>query len=71
MKDVHIHFHVMVEGKNGFLTPVIFSPDVVRQFGQFIGAAKGRVKGRVLLVITLRRIGSVRACTKAGKVQDD
>jgi hypothetical protein len=32
VKDVHIHFHLMVEGRNGFLAPAIFSPAVVRQF---------------------------------------
>ena len=32
VKDVHIHFHLMVDGKKGFLAPAIFSPDVVRQF---------------------------------------
>ena len=32
VKDVHIHFHLRMEGKNGFFAPAIFSPDVVRQF---------------------------------------
>jgi len=32
VKDVRIHFHVTVEGRNGFLAPAIFGPDVVRQF---------------------------------------
>jgi hypothetical protein len=32
VKDVHIHFHLMTEGKNGFLAPAIFTPEVVRQF---------------------------------------
>jgi hypothetical protein len=32
VKDVHIHFHLMVDGKQGFLAPAIFSPEVVRQF---------------------------------------
>jgi hypothetical protein len=32
VKDVHIHFHLMVEGKKGFLAPAIFAPDVVKQF---------------------------------------
>jgi hypothetical protein len=32
VKDVHIHFHLMVEGRNGFLAPGMFSPDVVKDF---------------------------------------
>lgn len=32
VKDVHIHFHVSIDGKQGFLAPAIFTSDVVRQF---------------------------------------
>lgn len=32
VKDCHIHFHLMVEGKGGFFAPAIFSSEVVRQF---------------------------------------
>jgi type II secretory pathway pseudopilin PulG len=32
VKDVHIHFHLMMDGKQGFLAPSIFRPDVVKQF---------------------------------------
>lgn len=32
VKDVHIHFHLMVDGKRSFLAPAVFSPDVVKQF---------------------------------------
>jgi hypothetical protein len=28
----HIHFHMMVDGKKGFLTPAIFTPEIVRAF---------------------------------------
>ena len=28
----HIHFHLTVEGRNGFFVPAIFSPEVVQQF---------------------------------------
>ncbi len=32
VKDVHIHFHLMIEGSSGFLAPSLFTPEVVRQF---------------------------------------
>ena len=28
----HVHFHLMVDGRKGFLAPAIFTPDVVKQF---------------------------------------
>lgn len=28
----HIHFHLMVDGKRGFLAPAIFTPDIAKQF---------------------------------------
>ena len=30
--DCHIHFHLMVDGKKGFLAPAIFTPEIVRGF---------------------------------------
>jgi hypothetical protein len=32
VRDAHIHFHLRVDGRNSFLAPAIFSPDVVRKF---------------------------------------
>jgi hypothetical protein len=32
VKDCHVHFHLMVEGKKGFLAPAIFTPKVVHRF---------------------------------------
>lgn len=32
VKDAHIHFHLMLDGRNGFLAPEIFRADLVRQF---------------------------------------
>ena len=32
VKDVHIHFHMTMDGKKEFLAPTIFGSDVVRQF---------------------------------------
>ncbi len=32
VKDIHIHFHITMDGRTAFLAPAIFSPEVVRQF---------------------------------------
>ncbi len=32
VKDTHIHFHLMVDGKRNFLAPALFTPEVVRRF---------------------------------------
>jgi hypothetical protein len=32
VKDCHVHFHLTVEGKKGFLAPAIFTPEVVQRF---------------------------------------
>jgi hypothetical protein len=31
VKDCHVHFHLMVEGRKGFLAPAIFTPEVVQK----------------------------------------
>jgi hypothetical protein len=32
VKDCHVHFHLTVQGKKGFLAPAIFTPEVVQRF---------------------------------------
>jgi hypothetical protein len=32
VKDSHIHFHLMFDGKKGFLAPAIFTPDIADEF---------------------------------------
>ena len=32
VKDAHVHFHLMAQGRNGFLAPAIFGSDLLRQF---------------------------------------
>jgi len=32
VKDCHIHFHLMVDGRKGFLAPAIFTPKIVKGF---------------------------------------
>jgi hypothetical protein len=32
VNDCHIHFHLMVDGRNGFLAPAIFEPKIVKEF---------------------------------------
>jgi hypothetical protein len=37
----HIHFHLMIDGKKGFLAPAIFRPDVVKAFHEQCNGFKG------------------------------
>jgi hypothetical protein len=44
----HIHFHLMINGKKGFLAPAIFTPEIVKAFHEKCNGFKGSSGGTAI-----------------------
>jgi hypothetical protein len=54
----HIHFHMMIDGKNGFLAPAIFTPEIVKKFHQQCQGFRGSNDGTPIPPCMGYRIGA-------------
>ncbi len=54
----HIHFHLMIDGRKGFLAPAIFTPEVVKAFHKQCEGFKGSNDGTAIPPCMGYRIGA-------------
>lgn len=54
----HIHFHLMIDGRKGFLAPAIFTPEVVKAFHKQCRGFKGSNDGTPIPPCMGYRIGA-------------
>jgi hypothetical protein len=66
VRGCHIHFHLMVDGKQGFLAPAIFTPEIVAQFHERCGGFKEYSRGVALPPCMGYRIGAAENPFQSG-----
>jgi hypothetical protein len=54
----HVHFHLMIDGRKGFLAPAIFTPAVVMAFHKQCGGFKGSNDGKPIPPCMGYRVGA-------------
>jgi hypothetical protein len=54
----HIHFHLMIDGRKGFLAPAIFTPEVVKEFHKQCGGFQDSNDGTPIPPCMGYRIGA-------------